>query len=224
MDGPVIQAATAQSLAEGFRIKHLFFAARELAAASAADLLVMTYWQPVSRYHPERFAEELADAGGAGVILPDLPIEEADRWLAASRSTGLHTVFVVAPNAADSRLSRVCAAGSGMVYAPAVAGVTGSTSPLHPGLPHFVKRLRSLTALPIGVGIGVSNAEDAHVVSRYSDAVIVGSALLRRLQETPGPREIEAAAQLAAELADSVHQRARPPPDPAPTTLSISSS
>ncbi|WP_455355889.1 tryptophan synthase subunit alpha [Streptomyces sp. SYSU K217416] len=206
MDGPVVAAAAAQSLAAGFRIRHLFLAVRELSATSSADLLVMTYWQPVYRYGPQRFAAELAAAGAAGVILPDLPVEEASPWLAASSAHGLHTVFVTAPNASDARLSRVCAAASGMVYAPAVAGVTGATGPLHSGLRDFVNRLRALSSLPVGVGIGVSTAEMASEVAEYADAVIVGSAIIRRLGSAPGARGTAAAAALAAELADGIRR------------------
>ncbi|WP_051853233.1 tryptophan synthase subunit alpha [Streptomyces sp. NRRL S-146] len=206
MDGPIIQQATAQSLAGGFRMRHLFEAARQLSATSAAALLVMTYWQPVARYGPRRFADELALAGAAGVILPDLPVEEAGEWLAAARARGLHTVFVVAPNSSDARLARVCAAGSGMVYAPAVAGVTGAQGPLASGLPAFVDRLRAVTAVPVGVGIGVSTPDQAAIVSTFADAVIVGSALIRRLQTAPGPAGARAAASLARDLADGVRR------------------
>ncbi|MGP3750002.1 tryptophan synthase subunit alpha [Streptomyces sp. IBSNAI001] len=206
MDGPIIQQATAQSLAGGFRMRHLFEAARQLSATSAVALLVMTYWQPVARYGPRRFADELALAGVAGVILPDLPVEEAGEWLAAARARGLHTVFVVAPNSSDARLARVCAAGSGMVYAPAVAGVTGAQGPLASGLPAFVDRLRAVTAVPVGVGIGVSTPDQAAIVSTFADAVIVGSALIRRLQTAPGPAGVRAAASLARDLADGVRR------------------
>lgn len=206
MDGPIIQQATAQSLAGGFRMRHLFEAAHQLSATSAAALLVMTYWQPVARYGPQRFADELALAGAAGVILPDLPVEEAGEWLAAARARGLHTVFVVAPNSSDARLARVCAAGSGMVYAPAVAGVTGAQGPLASGLPAFVDRLRGVTAVPVGVGIGVSTPDQAAIVSTFADAVIVGSALIRRLQTVPGPAGVRAAASLARDLADGVRR------------------
>ncbi|MFF9839270.1 tryptophan synthase subunit alpha [Streptomyces sp. NPDC013740] len=100
--------------------------------------------------------QALARAGAAGVILPDLPIEEANDWLTAAQRVGLHTVFVVAPATNDARLTRICSAAGGMLYAPAVPGITGSTCPLDPALPAFVHRLRTATDLPIGVGIGIS--------------------------------------------------------------------
>ncbi|MFF3358828.1 tryptophan synthase subunit alpha [Streptomyces sp. NPDC002917] len=217
LDGPVIQRATAQALANGFRMRHLFAAIRELAASSTAALLVMTYWQPVARFGPERFAAELACAGAAGVILPDLPLEETGPWLAAARSRALHTVLVAAPASTDARLASVCAAASGMVYAPAMAGVTGTQGPLASGLPAFIERLRAVTALPVGVGFGVSTADQAAIVSTFADAVIVGSALIRQLNTSPGPAGIVAAAALARELADGVRYRlscATSPPVP----------
>jgi tryptophan synthase alpha chain len=215
MDGPAIQRAGAAALAGGFRIRHLLAAVRELAATSPAALLVMTYWQPVARYGPGRLAAGLAEAGAAGVVLPDLPVEEAGAWLAAARAHGLHTVFVVAPNADDARLARICAAGGGMVYAPAVAGVTGASAPPSAGLPAFVARLRTLTSLPVGVGIGVSTPAQAQRVGRFADAVIVGSALVRCLLDAPGPAGVRAAAALAADLAGAVRGAARLPAVPA---------
>lgn len=200
LDGPTIQRANAQALKAGFRIEDLFTTVRELAVSSSAALLAMTYWQPVYRYGPERFAHCLAAAGGAGVIVPDLPVEEAAPWLHAARLTGLDTVFVVAPNATDQRLSRVCAAGSGMIYAPATAGVTGTQGPLQPELRTFVDRLRTLTPLPIGVGIGISTPEQAAQVGAFADAVIVGSAFIRAL-DAPGSAGIAQAGLLAQHLA-----------------------
>ncbi|WP_331736113.1 tryptophan synthase subunit alpha (plasmid) [Streptomyces xanthophaeus] len=206
MDGPVIQQAAAQALRAGFRTEHLFTTVRELAAASRAALVVMTYWQPVHHYGPDRFAKRLAAAGGAGVIIPDLPVEEATDWLSAAQEHSLDTVFVVAPNTTDQRLARVCAASSGMVYAPVTASVTGSQGPLHPGLRAFVDRLRTLTHLPVGVGIGVSTPEQAALVGSYADAVIVGSAFIRAIEGIPGPAGALQAALLAQRLADGLRR------------------
>ncbi|MFE0774303.1 tryptophan synthase subunit alpha [Streptomyces sp. NPDC058861] len=208
MDGPLIQRAAEQALRAGFRTEHLFTTVRELAAASNAALVVMTYWQPVHHYGPARFAQRLAAAGGAGVIIPDLPVEEASEWLNAAHQHRLDTVFVAAPNATDQRLARVCAAASGMVYAPATTGVTGSQGPLHPDLPAFVDRLHTLTDLPVGVGIGVSTPEQAALVGTYADAVIVGSAFIRALGSAPGSAGALQAALLAQRLADGLlHSR-----------------
>ncbi|MET8816529.1 tryptophan synthase subunit alpha [Streptomyces sp. NPDC004549] len=201
LDGPVIQRAAAQSLAAGFRVRHLLESIRSL-ATSPASVLVMAYFPPLYKYGLDRAARDLAQAGAAGVILPDLPIEEADAWLTAAQRVGLHTVFVVAPSTTDARLARICAAGGGMLYAPAVAGVTGSTGPLHDALPAFLQRLRAATDLPIGVGIGISTPAQAREVSRIADVTIVGSALIRTIDAANGPQQqADATVNLARTLA-----------------------
>ncbi|MFF7953692.1 tryptophan synthase subunit alpha [Streptomyces griseorubiginosus] len=206
MDGPVIQRAAAQSLAAGFRVRHLLDSIRSL-ATSPASVLVMAYYPPLFKYGLERAAHDLAQAGAAGVILPDLPIEEADAWLSAAQHVGLHTVFVVAPSTTDARLARICAAAGGMLYAPAVAGVTGSTGPLHDALPAFVKRLRAASELPVGVGIGISTPAQAKEVSRIADVTIVGSALIRTMEAAHGPRQqADAVASLARSLTAGLHR------------------
>ncbi|MER7688281.1 tryptophan synthase subunit alpha [Streptomyces sp. NPDC097610] len=206
LDGPTIQQATSQALDAGFRMRHLLTAVRAVRTTSRASVLVMTYWQPVARRGADRFAAEIADAGAAGAIIPDLPLEEAGPWLAAAQQHGLHTVPVVAPTADDARLARICATAGGMIYAPAVAGVTGHTGPLAAGLPGFVTRLRTLTSLPVSVGIGVSSAEQAHRAAQYADGVIVGSALIRQIQNVPGPGGVRAALALARDLALGVRR------------------
>ncbi|MFF1733740.1 tryptophan synthase subunit alpha [Streptomyces sp. NPDC058247] len=203
LDGPVIRRASAQALAGGFRMQDLITAARELSAASATALLVMSYWHPISRYGPERFADDLAAAGGAGVLVPDLPAEEAGRWIAAARAAGLHTVNLVDPRADVAALARVCAASSGMVYAAATQGVTGTQGPLSARLPQLVARLRTITSLPVGVGIGVSAPGQAAIISAFADAVVVGSAVIRRMEAAP-KAPVAAAASVAREFADGV--------------------
>ncbi|MFE1384370.1 tryptophan synthase subunit alpha [Streptomyces sp. NPDC058740] len=128
------------------------------------------------------------------MILPDLPIEEANDWLTAAQRVGLHTVFVVAPATNDARLTRICSAAGGMLYAPAVPGITGSTCPLDPALPAFVHRLRTATDLPIGVGIGISTPAQAQAASRIADVTIVGSALIRAIDAAQGTCQQEGAA------------------------------
>ncbi|MFJ2627688.1 tryptophan synthase subunit alpha [Streptomyces sp. NPDC087532] len=205
MDGPVIQQAAAQALAAGFTIRHLLRTVRSL--AGHAHVLVMGYYQPLHRYGLRRAAESLAEAGAAGVILPDLNIDEAAAWLTEAKRAGLHTVFVVAPTAADNRLRRIGAAGGGMLYAPATTGVTGSTAALHTGLRPFVHRLRTLTPLPVGVGIGVTRPEQAAEIGQFANAAIVGSALIRAVRSAPGGRGITAALSLADELRHALLSR-----------------
>lgn len=200
LDGPVIQHAAAQALGAGFRTDDLFCTVDEL-RDTPSSLVIMSYWNPVRAYGPERFADRLAAAGGAGVVLPDLPVEEAGPWLRAANRHCLRTAFVVAPTVSDLRLARVCAAATGFVYAPGGAGVTGHRSGLSDLLPEFVERLRAITTLPIAVGIGISDPAQAAAAGRLADAVIVGSAFLRLLEKHRGAAGIRACSDLAREVA-----------------------
>ncbi|MER7688665.1 tryptophan synthase subunit alpha [Streptomyces sp. NPDC097610] len=211
LDGPVIRSAVAQSLASGYRMDHLLHVIRELSASTAAALVVMTYWNPVARYGALRFTDDLAAAGAAAVLLPDIQIEDTEPWLRAARARGLHSVFLASPHASTSGLARIRSAGSGMVYAPATAGLTGSQGPLDPQLGQAINRLRAVTSLPVAVGIGVSTPQQAAQVSAVgADAVVVGSALIRRYQTSPGPAGAAATSALADQLAQGVRRTLRP--------------
>jgi tryptophan synthase alpha chain len=178
MDGPVIQDAVTAALRAGTTTRDVLRTVEGVAAAGAPTL-VMTYWNPVDRYGVGAFARDLAAAGGAGVITPDLPPEEAGPWLAACAEHGLDPVFVVAPSSTDERLARVCAAAGGFVYAASLMGVTGARATLGAAAEELVGRVRTVTDLPVAVGLGVSTAEQVAQVAAFADGVIVGSALVR---------------------------------------------
>src|SRR3954451_2194815 len=180
MDGPTIQAAAQQALEAGTRTTDVLRVV-EAVAATGVPALVMTYWNPVVRYGIEKFATDLANAGGAGLITPDLVPDEADEWLAAADAHSLDKVFLVAPSSTDVRLRSTTEACRGFVYATAVMGVTGAgESSRHLAGP-LVARTRAVTDLPVAVGVGVSNGEQAAEVAAYADGVIVGSAFVRCL-------------------------------------------
>lgn len=182
LDGPVIQTADDIALKAGVRIADVIRTVREAHAATGKPVLIMTYWNPVDRYGVERFAEELAEAGGAGCILPDLPVEEADGWRKAATRCGLATVFVVAPSSQDARLARITAAGSGFVYAASLMGVTGTRESVGQQAQELVGRTRATgSSLPVCVGLGVSNPQQAAEVAEFADGVIVGSAFVKLL-------------------------------------------
>lgn len=200
MDGPTIQAAAQAALDGGVRTRDVFTAV-EAVAATGLPAVVMTYWNLVEQYGVARFAADLANAGGAGLVTPDLLPEEADEWLAASDEHGLDRIFVVAPSSSDERLASTAAASRGFVYAASVMGVTGARTTPSAAAPALVERLRDVTKLPIGVGLGVSTPAQAAAVAEYADGVIVGSALVRCLLEAPNPVEgIRSARALAAAL------------------------
>ncbi|MBN3928408.1 tryptophan synthase subunit alpha [Streptomyces verrucosisporus] len=209
LDGPVIQTADDIALRGGVRIADVLRTVRETHAATGAPVLCMTYWNPVDRYGAERFAAELAEAGGAGCILPDLPVEESEVWRKAAEQHGLATVFVVAPSSRDERLARITEAGSGFVYAASLMGVTGTRESVGQEAQELVRRTRATTDLPVCVGLGVSNARQAAEVAAFADGVIVGSAFVKRLLDHEGDPEAGLAAvrELAGELAEGVRRR-----------------
>jgi tryptophan synthase alpha chain len=156
----------------------------------------------------ERFAGALAAAGGAGLITPDLTPDEADEWLAASDAHGLDRVFLVAPSSTDSRIVATAAASRGFVYATAVMGVTGARANVGAAAATLVGRVRALAPeVPVCVGLGVSNGEQAAEVAAFSDGVIVGSALVRCLLDSPDAGGVEAVRALSADLAAGVRRR-----------------
>ncbi|MBC2869869.1 tryptophan synthase subunit alpha [Streptomyces mexicanus] len=208
LDGPVIRQAAAEALAGGFRMRDLFAAASELSASSPAALVVMSYWAPIAEYGPRPFAYELAAAGGSGVLIPDLPESEATGWQAAAGAAGLSTIALIPAHASAARLAAIGAATTGMVYAPATPGPTGGQGPLRPYLPRLVRRLREATRLPVAVGIGISTPAQAEYASGFADAVVVGSAVIRRMQDQPNS-PAAAAAAAARDFAEGVHSARR---------------
>jgi tryptophan synthase alpha chain len=205
MDGPTIQAAVQQALEGGVRTTDVLRTV-EAVAEAGAEVVVMTYWNPVERYGVDRFAADLAAAGGRGLITPDLVPDEAEPWLAASAAHGLDRIFLVAPSSTPERLKMTVEHCSGFVYATAVMGVTGARESTSDLAGPLVARTRAVTDLPIGVGLGVSTGAQAAEVAAYADGVIVGSAFVRRVLEAGGDERLAIAsiAELTAELAQGV--------------------
>jgi tryptophan synthase alpha chain len=207
MDGPVIQHAADIALKGGTRLKDVFTAVRTVADAGA-PALVMTYWNPVLRYGVDRFADDLAKAGGAGLITPDLIPDEGADWIAAAERNDLDRVFLVAPSSTPRRLRSTALACRGFVYAASTMGVTGARTTVGDTAEVLVTRTRGVSDLPICVGLGVSTGAQAAQVAAFADGVIVGSALVRCLTDA-GSREdgLIAIRKLSAELAAGVRQR-----------------
>jgi tryptophan synthase alpha chain len=180
MDGPTIQAAVQAALEAGTRTRDVMRVV-EAVAATGTPTVVMTYWNPVERYGVERFAADLAGAGGAGLITPDLTPDSASEWIAAADAHDLDKVFLVAPSSTDDRVAMTTAASRGFVYATAVMGVTGARTTTSDLAGPLVARTKATTDLPVGVGLGVSNGDQAAEVAAYADGVIVGSAFVRVL-------------------------------------------
>lgn len=200
MDGAVIQQAASAALERGTRTRHVLEAVERLSGRGAA-ILVMSYWNPVLAYGPDAFARDLAAAGGAGLITPDLIPDEGADWIAASEEHGVDRVFLVAPSSPRDRLEHVVSHTRGFVYAASTMGVTGTRASVSAATEGLVERTRAAGAENVCVGLGVSNGEQAAQVGAYADGVIVGSAFVRALIENEGD-DAAARTALAAVAAD----------------------
>ena len=217
MDGPTIQDAAQRALEGGFRASDVIRTV-EAVAATGTPTLVMTYWNPVEQYGRasgrtegisgvERFTRDLANAGGAGLITPDLTPDSAEEWIAAADAHDLDKVFLVAPSSTEERLRYTTQACRGFVYATAVMGVTGTRTTTSDLAGPLVERTRAVTDLPIGVGLGVSNGDQAAQVASYADGVIVGSAFVRVLLDAEDKASgLKALDALTEDLASGVRR------------------
>ena len=206
MDGPVIAHAADAALKGGTRLADVFVAARAVADAGA-PALVMSYWNPILRYGVDRFADDLAKAGGAGLITPDLIPDEGAQWIQAAERNDLDRVFLVAPSSSPERLRSTSLACRGFVYAASTMGVTGTRTTVGDAAEVLVTRMRVITDTPICVGLGVSTGSQAAYVAGFADGVIVGSALVRCLADAGSTADgLTAIRALAAELAAGVRQ------------------
>lgn len=208
MDGPTIQAAAQQALDAGIRTSDLLDVVARV-AATGAPTLVMTYWNPVERYGVEKFAADLAAAGGAGLITPDITPDAADEWIAAADAHGLDKVFLVAPSSTEERVAMTTKASRGFVYATAVMGVTGARAATSDLAEPLVARTKATTDLPVGVGVGVSNGDQAAHIGAFADAVIVGSAFVRAILDAPDEESGLAALRAVTEDLAAGVRRAR---------------
>jgi len=185
-DGPVIQRSSQRALERGVTLPRVLEAVQQIRQSSALPLLLFSYFNPLLQYGLERLARDAKDAGADGVLVTDLPPEEADEWLRMARGADLDTVFLAAPTSPDERLRRVAEASRGFVYAVSRTGVTGERQSLSDDARPLVERLRKLTDEPVALGFGISAPEQAREAAAVADGVVVGSALVRFLAEEPG--------------------------------------
>ncbi len=207
IDGPVIQEAVEVAVRAGVGVRDVLRAVEAVAGAGAVPV-VMTYWNPIERYGVERLATDLAAAGGAGLITPDLIPDEAGAWIEASDRAGLDRVFLVAPSSTDVRLRSTTAASRGFVYVASTMGVTGARDTVSDAARTLVARTREARPdIALCVGLGVSNGAQAAEIAAFADGVIVGSAYVRQMLEGRGADGVRA---LTADLAAGVRRAGVP--------------
>lgn len=203
LDGTTIQRAGVTALKNGVRTADAFRAVEAVAAVGKTPM-IMSYWNLIERYGVERFAADLAGAGGAGVITPDLTPDVADEWIAATDEHGLDRVFLIAPSSTDERIQMTMQACRGWVYATSVMGVTGARAQTSEAAPIITRRARQADpGLPVGIGLGISSGDQAAETVSYADAAIVGSALVKRMED------LTSLGELVSELADGVRRGRR---------------
>ncbi|MGA8150370.1 MAG: tryptophan synthase subunit alpha [Terriglobales bacterium] len=199
-DGPVIQRASQRALQRGTTLADVLKLAAEVREHSqSTGLIIFSYLNPILRMGFEKFCKVARHAGIDGVLVTDLPVEEADGYLREMRQRDLATVFLAAPTSTDERLQRIAQASSGFVYAVSRTGVTGARQQLTTDAQKLVRRLRKYTKLPIAVGFGISTAEQFAAVGSFADAAVVGSAIVETIERNPGT-EAQSVAEFIKQL------------------------
>ncbi len=184
-DGPVNQRAGLRAMAHGMGLRLALDLVARVRERCAVPLVFMTYYNLVLRYGLERFCGDASGAGLDGLIIADLPPEEGGELIAASRGVGLATIFLLAPTSTEERIRAVAAASTGFVYCVSRTGVTGIHDELPEGVRELVLRIREQTSTPICVGFGISRPEQVREVAAFADGVIVGSALVKMIEDAP---------------------------------------
>jgi tryptophan synthase alpha chain len=179
-DGPTIQKAAQAALDQGVTLRSVIEFVRDLRNSTQIPIILMTYYNPVFKYGEERFAREASAAGVDGIIVPDLPPEEASVLIKHSRHYGIDTIFLLAPTSTDIRIDRVTRASAGFIYYVSITGITGSKLSMDLSIESHISAIKEKSSLPVAVGFGISTPEEASAVAKFSDGVIVGSAIVKR--------------------------------------------
>jgi len=199
-DGPVIQRASERALKHGTSLDQVLKLAAEIREQSqSVGLIIFTYLNPILRMGVDRFCRIARLAGVDGVLVTDLPVEEAGAYLAEMRKNELAPIFLAAPTSTDERLKRIAQASGGFVYAVSRTGVTGARKQMSEDAQTLVKRLRKYTKLPIAVGFGISTPEQFGAVGRYAEGAVVGSAIVDLVERNPG-KEAQSVAEFVKQL------------------------
>ena len=202
-DGPVIQAASQVALRRGVRPADVLDIAGR-AVDEGTNVVLLSYLNTILALRPERFFKSCRDKGVLGVVVPDLPVEEAGELQRTASAQGVDVILLAAPTSTETRLARIASAASGFIYCVSVAGVTGARRTIRSDLPAFLDRLRRHTDLPLAVGFGVSTPAQAGAIAAYADGIIVGSRLVEIVADAPAGGGMDTAkAQLRVFLRDA---------------------
>lgn len=182
-DGPAIQKASERALRNGTTLKKVVKLVKEIRTFSQIPLILMTYYNPVFKYGTEEFVKDAAEAGVDGIIVPDLIPDEADDLMGFSKKHGLDNIFLLAPTSTPDRIKKVVRATSGFIYYVSITGTTGAQLQIDTIMKDTLSMIKSFTKKPIAVGFGISNPQEASMVSNLADGVIVGSAIVRLISE-----------------------------------------
>jgi tryptophan synthase alpha chain len=184
-DGPTIQRASERALKNGVTLRKVIAFVRDMRKSTQIPIILMTYFNPIFKYGGERFIGDAKEAGIDGVIIPDLPPDEAGDFIRLSRKANLDTIFLLAPTSTEERIKKVTKASRGFIYYVSITGITGSGLLLDGSMEGLISEIRRHTDTPVAVGFGVSTPDDAAAVAKIADGVIVGSAIVKRLYENP---------------------------------------
>jgi tryptophan synthase alpha chain len=210
-DGPVLQRSAERALARGTTLPAILETVARFRAASSVPIILFGYANPFLRYGAERLARDAATSGADGILCVDMPPEEADDLQPAADAAGLDMIFLLAPTSDRARIERVLARARGFVYYVSITGVTGAAAPVTDEVAAMLRTVKARTALPVGVGFGIRDPAQAVAVAQVADAVVVGSALMRLVEEHPGAALLPAVSDFLRRMAAAVHT-ARPEP------------
>ena len=188
-DGPVIQAASQRSLKSGTTLKKIIQLVRDIRQSSQLPIVLMTSFNPVFAYGQEAFVSDAVEAGVDGVIIPDLPPEEAGEFDGLAQAQALDVIYLLAPTSTSDRIQMVGSKSRGFIYYVSLTGVTGARDSLAKGVEEKVAQIKQNTALPVLIGFGISGPSQAKAASQCSDGVIVGSAIVRMIEENSNSAE-----------------------------------
>jgi tryptophan synthase alpha chain len=191
-DGPVIQRATERALAAGTTLTGVLNLIQRVRSDVRAPIVVFSYANPILRVGAQRFADRARDAGVDGVLVLDLPIEEAGEFRAMLGERGIDTILLLSPTTSDERLQKAATLGSGFLYAISRLGVTGARDTLAEGAEEMVRRIRKVSDLPVALGFGISKPEHVRAIGQWADAAVVGSALVNVVAEASASPDLNA--------------------------------